>query len=392
MLRLLFFVGLGIVLGGAVVLVVGPPGAAGWAIPVGLTVAVLSGVLVAVGRGLRGLAVASPEEVEAARAAGRLAVARVDALRQTGTQVNDQPLCEIDLTVAPRSGPAFTTTARLVVPVVEVPQFQPGRTHVVALLTEDGPELAFTEDDPASAAWRTVVVPSRGAAVPDRQPDSHTVVKDGRRRGPLLGMGRRGRPLRLVLYVVVAAVAAALVVLPYRTGLQQTIDALPDGRWHADLRQSDVLGPALDAVAEEVGHRTVSGVTVMEDLLVIEAPVEPGRTPTDRWLYRRGTVQHDGPDTIQPSTPKEQFGLDDVDWGAIGPLLEQARAAADLPDDEDGDGTVRVGRDSDDDVHSATFAQATGPVRLTLTIDGDYGSAFFAADAQGRGLTLTGRG
>lgn len=392
MLRLLLFVGLGIALGGGVAVVVGPPGAAGWAIPVGLTVAVLSGVLVAVGRGLRGLAVASPEEIEAARSAGRLALARVDALRQTGTQVNDQPLCEIDLTVAPRSGAAFSTTARLVVPVVEVPRFQPGRTHVVALLTEDGPELAFTEDDPASAAWRTVVVPPRGAGVPDRQVDPHTVVKDGRRRGPLLGMGRRGRPLRFVLYAVVAAAAATLVVLPYRTGLQQTIDALPEGRWHADLRQPDVLGAALDAVAAEVGHRTVDHVTVMEDLLVVEAPVEPGRTPTDRWTYRRGTVQHDGPDTIQPSTPKEQFGLDDVDWSAVGPLVDQARAAADLPEGEDGDGTVSVGRDSDGDVHSETFAQATGPVRLRITIDGDYGSAFFDADAQGGGLTLTGRG
>jgi hypothetical protein len=130
----------------------------------------------------------------------------------------------------------------------------------------------------------------------------------------------------------------------------------------------------------------------MEDLLVVEAPVEPERTPTDRWLYRRGTVEHDGPDTIQPQTPQEQFGLDDVDWSAIGPLLEQARAAADLPEDEDGDGTVSVGRDSDGDVHSETFAQATGPVRLRITIGGDYGSAFFAADAHGGGLTLTGRG
>jgi hypothetical protein len=169
-LRLLLFVGVGLALGGGVVLVVGPPGAAGWAVPVGLTLAVLAGVLVAVGRGLRGLAVASPEEVDRARAAGRLALARVDVLRQTGTQVNDQPLCELDLTVAPRSGAAFTTTARLIVPLVDVPRFQPGRQHVVALLTDDGPELAFTEDDPSELAWRTVVVPPR-ADLPDRQVD-----------------------------------------------------------------------------------------------------------------------------------------------------------------------------------------------------------------------------
>ncbi|WP_433776338.1 hypothetical protein [Microbacterium sp. gxy059] len=37
----------------------------------------------------------SRKRIDAARAAGRVGIARIDGLRQTNTEINNQPLCEL---------------------------------------------------------------------------------------------------------------------------------------------------------------------------------------------------------------------------------------------------------------------------------------------------------
>ncbi len=122
-LRLITSAALDSLLGGAIIALVGPPGDGGLVIGVSLTVAILGVVLTGVASSMRGSVAASSEAIQQARDARRLGVARIDALRQTGTQINDQPLCDIDVTVRPLTGPAYATTIRTIVTLTDLPRF-----------------------------------------------------------------------------------------------------------------------------------------------------------------------------------------------------------------------------------------------------------------------------
>lgn len=63
-----------------------------------VTALCLSPVLIIAGammRALRGAVRGSRKRIDAARAAGRVGIARIDGLRQTNTEINNQPLCEL---------------------------------------------------------------------------------------------------------------------------------------------------------------------------------------------------------------------------------------------------------------------------------------------------------
>ena len=384
MLRGMFFVGIGLLIGGSVAALVGPPGAAAWAIATGLAVAVASGVLVIVGRSLKGVQLVDPKSVQAARDSGRIAVARIDALRQTGTQINDQPLCEIELTVQPHDAPAFRTRLRDIVPITEIPRVQPGQRRLVALLTPGGPEIALLPDALANSAWADTIVPAASAAGELLTPDGSVVRPDGSRRGPLIRTDRAGRPLRIVLFALVTALVAAAVVLPYRAGFAQTLTALQHGQLRADMRDPEPLAEALSALRDEIGHDQLVSALVTREFVIVEAPVAPGTQETDAWMYRGGVVEHRGAASIQPQTPLEAFPMSDVRWSALGPAVSQASADSGIAQTDDV--SFSVGRGADSDVHSDTFAQAVGPVAIRFSIADDYRSVFYSMDADGTGF------
>ncbi|MCS5497888.1 hypothetical protein NY547_11630 [Cnuibacter physcomitrellae] len=379
MLRLLFFLGLGIGLGGVVVQVVGPPGAGEWTIPVALILLIGSSTLIVIGRSMNGVQTPSAEDIAAARAAGRSALVRVDSLSQTGTQINDQPLCELQVTVRPETGPAFRTVVRRIVAVIDVPRFQPGTVHPGVVLLEGGPEVAILNDD-GGVPVRVPSVPDAASAGPLLLPESGTRVSGGRRRRPLLGVGRRGRPARLALMAVLALVAATAVVLPYRTALTQTIAALPSGRWHSDLREPGPFRDALTALQAETGHDQLVSISVSDDLIVVDAPLTPGALPTDRLTYRRGSVERDGAATIQPRTPAEAFSTSELDWDGVWATVTTIAAERGYPLDGI---SLSVSRTSDSDVDSPTFAESVGAVRVYATVSDDYRSESIVMSADG---------
>ena len=388
MFRLLFFVGVGLVVGGIVVMVVGPPGAGVWALPVGMTLAILCGTFVLIGKSMRGVQMPGDDVIAAAREAGRLGVARVDALRQTGTQINDQPLCEIELTVQPRSGAAFRTSMREIVPITQIPAVQPGVRRVVAILTEEGPEVAFLPDDVTADPWRGIVIPDAMTAGPVRVSDGGVIRADGSRRGPIIGMGKRGRPLRIVLFVAAALVAAVAVVLPYRVAAAQTVAALQHGQLRPDYREAEPLGQALTALEAAIGHDQLISAVVSDEYLIVEAPLAPGENATDRWMYRGGAVTHDGAATIQPDTPLEAFSIDDVDWNRLAPAAKRASIEAGIENTDDV--SFSVGRSTDSDVSSETFAKQVGPVAINFSVSDDYRSVSFRMNADGSGFESLG--
>ncbi len=364
--------------------VVGPPSVGYTVAGISLTVFITAGVFILIGRSLQPTVGASREAVQQARAAGRIGVARIDALRQTGTQINDQPLCEIDLTVQPLQGAAFSSTMRTIVPITSIPAFQAGTERDVAILIEGGPEVAFIDHDPGSARERSnLSVPDRDA-VPFIAVQPHTRIVDGQRKGPLIGVGRKGRPLRLAVFAAVAIAAAAIVVAPYQHALGQTISALQDGRLRPDLRQPEALAHARDALQAEIGHDRVLSVFVAADYIIVEAPLSPGETRTDRWSYRDSQVSHEGPTTVQPDLAEQQFSWSDVAFDRLWSLLQTAADQVDLPL---GDDSVYVVRSSDGDIHSPTFGERVVPPTISFSIRDDYGSTSFVADADGSGLT-----
>ena len=188
---------------------------------------------------------------------------------------------------------------------------------------------------------------------------------------------RRNRSLPAGLVAAVAVVAAlaagAGVVAPYSAGVRQTAVALSKGELHADLRDPESLAEAIGALRSEIGHDQLVGAVVYRDYVIVEAPVAPGEQAADSWVYRRGTVKHDGAATIQPKSSREAFSYDDVAWAELQPAMNRASEQAGIEDADEVSFTVA--RTSD-----------IGPVGVSFSVSNDYQSISFRMRADGSGF------
>jgi hypothetical protein len=73
--------------------------------------------------------------------AGRVGTATVSAVRQTGTFVNNNPECELDLEVVVDGGTPYQVTHRQVLAIVALPSFQPGSSVPVRVDPDDSDSL-----------------------------------------------------------------------------------------------------------------------------------------------------------------------------------------------------------------------------------------------------------
>lgn len=114
-------------------LLTGDTSVLGWVLGLGIPALTVLLILVPVASGLSGLVrpALTPADVEAAEREGRVAVARVDSIAETGTRINDAPVCTLQLTVVPLRGAPYSTTAKELVQVIQAPQVQPGTRPVV---------------------------------------------------------------------------------------------------------------------------------------------------------------------------------------------------------------------------------------------------------------------
>ena len=381
MLRLVLSAAVGALIGGAIAVLVGPPGAGIWVLAIALPVGILSLVFMRLGAsGLASTAV-SQEDLIRARAENRLGVARIEAVRQTGTQINDQPLCEIDVTVQPRRGAGYATTVRTVVPLVELSSLQAGAIRRVAVLIDGGPEFGFVDGEVSAAEIADLVVPPRGSVPTLVWPKAMRVVS-GARRGPLLWIGPRGRMLRGILFLVVALVAAGAVVAPYTRAVIMTVQAAQEGRFGVDLRRPDELAVAAKALEDEIGHDRIVTVLIRPDFIRVEAPVAPGRTETDVWMYRGGVVEHTGAAPSQPELAAEQFVWKDIALPKVWSLLSEASMESGLGID---DASVLVTRGTDSDIDSETFGEPVAAPEMRFSLRTEYRDSSFRVNADGSG-------
>ncbi len=381
MLRLIFSAAVGALVGGAIAALVGPPGAGIWILAIALPVGILSLVFIRLGAsGLASTSV-SQDDLTRARAEDRLGVARIEAVRQTGTQINDQPVCEIDVTVQPRRGAAYATTLRSIVPLVELGALRPGAIRPVAILIEGGPEFGFIDGEVSPEEVAGLTVPPQGSVPTLAWPKAQRVV-NGARRGPLLGIGPRGRVLRGILFVVVALAVAAAVVAPYSRAVVMTVQAAQEGRIGVDLRRPDELAVAVQALEDEIGHDEVSSVLIRSDFIRVEAPLTPGKTETDVWMYRGGVVDHEGAAPSQPDLASEQFSWKDIALSKVWALMGKVSAESGIAI---GDASAVVSRSTDGDIDSETFGKSVEAPEMFISLRTDYKSVSFRVNADGSG-------
>jgi hypothetical protein len=72
---------------------------------------------------------------------GRVGSGTISAVRQTGTFVNNNPECEIDLQVSVDGGAPYAVTHRQVLAMVALPSFQPGAAVPVRVDPNDASSL-----------------------------------------------------------------------------------------------------------------------------------------------------------------------------------------------------------------------------------------------------------
>jgi hypothetical protein len=373
----------GMLLGALVVEAVGPPNAGSTLRAVGLagtgTLAVFWLVFKNMGASS---SMQSVKTIEAAIQAGRLGVARVDTLRQTGTQINDQPLCDVEMTVQPDNGIAYRTSLRMILPLVEIPRFQPGTPHRVAILAQGQPDVAFIVPPASDPLWASRNVPPKEQAGELLAPPIGMLRPDGTRSRSFIGAGKKGRPVRIAVYALVFLLAAGAVLYPYQKAVAQTITALQHGKMHADLREPEPVNEAIQALTEQIGHGYVFNVGVYSDRVSVQAPVAVEKLESDDWNYQRGVVEREGAALIQPTDAREQFATSEVNWSALWPAAQKASTMADINDLDDV--SFQVLRETT----TSTDTEA-GPVEVVFWLKNDYHSAWFRMNADGTGLTMT---
>ena len=305
---------------------------------VAIVVASIGLPLTIIGSVVGGTGLADPKKVAAARAAGRTTLARVTDIRATGSAVNDQPVCEIELLVVPRQGHGpYRTTIRQVVNLARLASMQPGAVVVVTQLDPERPEVVL--DDAPDADW------ARRAETDQRVRDLPTAdVWTAPRRGRPTGGLRR---IPFIVFPVLAVLGFAGALYPAwhevgRLAETRSIDTVRAEHDAAAAAETSMftpgnLQPAIDAVLALSGDE-VTEVYVFDQWVRVTAPTSPGATTTDEWQYRDGEATHEGASLIQPEpedVPRELFDASAIRWEDLPPLFDETERLTGIDDADD---------------------------------------------------------
>lgn len=270
-LRLGYAVPLGLAIAGVVggfVLGYGWYIAAG-SVGVSLTIMVL--ILGSIARSLHGTA--SPQRRRFVQKHGDRALAKIERLKTTGTQVNDASVTELKLVVAPPNEAAYRATARELIHPVRSAAYQPGTVVVVKQSPRYAGVVVVDADPPREWTERPWQV---GVIDEERTPEPES------RQGNAVG--------RLAMTVVSAVVIAAALLVPIR---------------------DDVLGQLLSPPKLSAESERFEDLTVESDQL-------RATVPGAYLSYRGGTVKRD---SISTGQPDKQFAANEVDFAAIPSLV-----------------------------------------------------------------------
>ncbi|MFD2471934.1 hypothetical protein [Amycolatopsis silviterrae] len=283
-LRLVYALPIGLAIAGIVggfVLEYGWYVAAG-SVGISLTIMVL--ILGSIARSLHGAA--SPQGTKFVKEHGDWALAKIESLKTTGTQINDAYVTELKLVVAPPTGQAYRATARELIHPVRSAAYQPG-TVVVVKQSARYPGVLVVDADPprewTERPWRV------GSIGEERTPEPEA------RQGNFAG--------RLAMTVVSTVVIAAALLVPIRDDVLGQLLSQPN------MFTAEALRDGVAKMSAE--SERFEGLTVESDLIRAEVP---GAYLT----YRGGTVKRDSTST---GAPDKQFAASEVNFDAIPGLV-----------------------------------------------------------------------
>jgi hypothetical protein len=360
-----------------------------WLLPVALPVAILLSVLVSIVKGFGGSAHVAAGDLEAAEREGRISLAKVLDTRATGSSVNDQPICEIRVIVAPRTRQPYETTIRTLVNLGRLPSLQRGAVVVVAQPTADRPEVALL--DPAPETWQRLADQDTQVRAIEQAPAWEAAPLPGRDKRGLLRI-----PAFVLLIVLVAAFVATL--WPAREPLLAVArgTSLTDARAQLELDQDNAASifPAdrtpgvIDDLLTAAGGDQVTDLAIYKTYAYANAPTTPGAETTDEYWWRDGSVEHRGASSIQPDPGEAAamlFDASTIDWSLIGGLVEQSSQALGISTDSGP--YVSVERPES----LADGDWVYGDVQIRVYLSDDYTNGYVTFDTAGQVLDVNGQ-
>jgi hypothetical protein len=336
------------------------------------TVAVMVAVFGGIGSFTRGMRRAASAE---AQQTGELALARVERITRTGFSVNDQPQCELVLTVAPRHRRAYATVHRQIVDIVELAQLQPGSIIVVRRPDDARADVQLELAPPED--WARLRDAERLRTGSDRTVPLASEATDWASEPQTLGGAPRppARSWRWVPRAAVFAAAAALVLIPAYDSIARTADAFASGNPEsAGVVLGDRHQEIVDALARETGGTAFVRIGFYDGYAIAAAPSAPGALTIDEYEYRWDRTAHHGPELIQPDDPAGAlFDTGDVDFSRIPDHIATARERSGITDP---DSVIVI-------VERALIADDAGarPVRVMVLLDSAYEDATVTLDA-----------
>ncbi len=389
MIRVLASAAAGVLAASILLLAVGlDDGASVWLLPVATIVMVIGLLLTGIARSFGGTLVVADKDLATAERENRISLARVLDTRATGTSVNDQPLCEIRMVVAPRTRAPYETTARELVNLGRLPSLQRGAVVVVVQPKAERPEVALLQPPPDH--WQRL-------ADEDTQVRALTSAPVWE-LAPERGRDRRGFVrIPAVVLVVVAVLGFGARLYPIRSEVGQLLEgeslsdvvAAHDDRARQQENEKHSILPAeqtqqvVDDLAASAGGTQFVEIGFHGTFAVAEALTSPGATTTDSFTWRDGEATRDGAAPIQPpagSLPDELFDVTTVDWSLVGALAARAPGLTGI---EDTDPPTIV-------VRRATIDKVTTPVEFLVMTSDDYYSAYLHADLTGQVVEMRG--
>ncbi|WP_350348805.1 hypothetical protein ABIQ69_02400 [Agromyces sp. G08B096] len=352
--------------------------------------------------GLAGLAgTPSADDLARAESEGRLALARVRRITRTGTSINDQPVCDLDLVVVPRFGSPFEVRTRRLVDLVEIPRLQPEEV-VVVMTAERGPSAATIVMDPPDD-W----------AVQARSDERVREVRTAPPFTPAPEHAQRAGLRRIppAVYVVGALVGAAVALIPAyptiaalmsgQTTLGEVRHAASDeGRAEAEAEAEaaaeaaagmfvgDNAERAVGLLAEELGSPQVTQLSFWGSRLSAVAPSAPGAATLDDFLVERDGVERTGASADQPEPGELEsllFDASAIDYSVMPGLIAEARRLSGIeePDPDRPDQWVYLDR-------STPPGSDAAQIVFDVPISGEYYDAWITFSTTGEVLAMRG--